>query len=61
MDVISMGLFYTLKPQQNGRHFANIISKCNSLTEDVWILMEMLVKFVLWDLFANNFVVIAWY
>ena len=35
----------TLRPRQNGRHFADIL-KCIFLNENVWIPIEILLKFV---------------
>ena len=36
----------TLRPRQNGRHFADDILKCIFLNENVWILIEISLKFV---------------
>ena len=36
----------TLRPRQNGRHFAEDILKCIFLNENVWILIEISLKFV---------------
>ena len=36
----------TLRPIQNGRHFADDIFKCISLNENVWISIEISLKFV---------------
>ena len=36
----------TLRPRQNGRHFADDILKCISLNENVWILLKISLKFV---------------
>ena len=36
----------TLRPRQNGRHFADVISKCIFLNENVWIPMKISLKFV---------------
>ena len=38
--------FNTLKPRQNGRHFADDIFKCIFLNENVWILLKISLKFV---------------
>ena len=38
--------FNTLKPRQNGRNFADVIFKCIFLNENVWILIEISLKFV---------------
>ena len=36
----------TLRPRQNGRHLPDEIFKCISLTENVWISIEISLKFV---------------
>ena len=36
----------TLRPRQNGRHFAEDILKCNFLNENVWIPIKISLKFV---------------
>ena len=36
----------TLKPRQNGRHFADDMFKCIFLNENVWIPIEISLKFV---------------
>ena len=36
---------YTLRPRQNGRHFADDISKCICLNENVWIPIKISLKF----------------
>ena len=36
----------TLRPRQNGRHLADNIFKCNFLNENVWIPIEISLKFV---------------
>ena len=36
----------TLRPRQNGRHFADDIFKCIFLNENVWISIEISLKFV---------------
>ena len=38
--------FNTLRPRQNGRHFADDIFKCIFLNENAWISLEISVKFV---------------
>ena len=38
--------FNTLKPRQNGRHFADDIFKCIFLNENAWILIKISLKFV---------------
>ena len=36
----------TLRPRQNGRHFADDVFKCIFLNENVWILLKISLKFV---------------
>ena len=36
----------TLRPRQNGHHFADDIFKCIFLNENVWILIKISLKFV---------------
>ena len=44
---IQMGLWFnTLRPRQNGRHFADDSFKCIFLNENVWILLQISLKFV---------------
>ena len=38
--------FNTLRPRQNGRHFADDILKCIFLNENVWIPIKISLKFV---------------
>ena len=38
--------FNTLRPRQNGRHFADDIFKCIFLNENAWILIKISLKFV---------------
>ena len=38
--------FNTLRPRQNGRHFADDISKCIFLNENVWIPVKISLRFV---------------
>ena len=38
--------FNTLRPRQNGRHFADDIFNCISLNENVWIMIKNSLKFV---------------
>ena len=38
--------FFNLRQRQNGRHFADNILKCISLNENVWIPIEISLKFV---------------
>ena len=44
--VIKVRAFNTLRPRQNGRHFADDILKCIFLNENVWIPIEISLKFV---------------
>ena len=39
-------MFNTLRPRQNGRHFADDIFKCIFLNENVWISIKISLKFV---------------
>ena len=41
------GFFNTLRLRQDGRHFADDILKCIFLNENVWIPIEISLKFVL--------------
>ena len=43
IDVFSVN---TLRPRPNGRHFTDDIFKCIFLNENVWILIEISLKFV---------------
>ena len=45
-DWKSSNSFKTLRPKQNGRHFADDIFKCISLNENGWIPIKMSLKFV---------------
>ena len=38
--------FNTLRPRQNGRHFADDVFKCNFLNENAWIPIKISLKFV---------------
>ena len=40
------GLFNTLRPRQNGRHFPDGIVKCIFLNKNVWISINISLKFV---------------
>ena len=40
------GFFNTLRPRQNGRHFADDVFICIFLNENVWILLKISLKFV---------------
>ena len=44
----------TLRPRQNGRHFADDIFKCISLNENVWIPIKISMKFVSKGLINNS-------
>ena len=44
--IISCLLFNTLRPRQNGRHFADDIFKCIFLNENIWISNKISLKFV---------------
>ena len=43
---ILSAMINTLRPRQNGRHFADDIFKCIFLNENVWIQIEISLKFV---------------
>ena len=56
-------VFNTLRPRQNGRHFADDLFKCIFLNENVWIPIEISLKFVPKGSFNNNpalFQIMAW-
>ena len=44
--IIIISQFNTLRPRQNGRHFADDIFKCIFLNENVWIPNKISLKFV---------------
>ena len=44
--IVLMPGFNTLKPRQNGRHFADDIFNCIFLNENVWIPIKISLKFV---------------
>ena len=46
-------LFSTLRPRQNGHHFADDIFKCISLNENFWILNKIPLKYVPYGLIDN--------
>ena len=55
--------FNTLRPRQNGRHFADDMFKCISFNENVWIPIEISLKFVPKGSINNNpamFQIMAW-
>ena len=39
-------LINTLRPRQNGRHFADDVFRCIFLNENIWILLKISLKFV---------------
>ena len=41
-----LSLLNTLRPRQNGRHFADDVFKCIFLNANVWILLKISLKFV---------------
>ena len=47
-------LFNTLRPRQNGRHFTDDIFKCIFLNEDMWISINISLKFVPKDQINDN-------
>ena len=47
-------LINKLRPRQNGRHFPDDLSKCIFLTENVWILIRISLKFVSKGPINNN-------
>ena len=47
-------LFNTLRPTQNGRHFTDDIFKCIFLNEDMWISIDISLKFVPKDQINDN-------
>ena len=56
-------LINTLRPRQNGRHFADDMFKCIFLNENVWIPIEISLKFVPKGSINNNpalFQMMAW-
>ena len=53
----------TLRPRQNGRHFADDIFKCSFFNENVWIPIKISLKFVPKGSINNNlalFEIMAW-
>ena len=55
--------FNTLRPRQNGRHFADDMFKCIFLNENIWIPIEISLKFVPKGSINNNpalFQIMAW-
>ena len=45
-EVIKTMVVNSLRPRQNGRHFADDVFKCIFLNENVWILLKISLKFV---------------
>ena len=45
-DLTSLPSFNTLRPRQNGSHFADDIFKCIFLNENIWISIKISLKFV---------------
>ena len=45
-SVVWLASFNTLRPRQNGRHFADDVFKCIFLNENVWISIKISLKFV---------------
>ena len=45
-EPINMTCINSLRPRQNRRHFAEDVFKCNFLNENVWIPIEISMKFV---------------
>ena len=63
LKVKHLTLFNTLRPRQNGRHFADDMFKCIFLNENVWIPSEISLKFVPKGSINNNpalFQIMAW-
>ena len=59
----STTIINTLGPRQNGRHFADDMFKCIFLNENIWIPIEISVKFVSKGSINNNpalFQIMAW-
>ena len=55
--------FNTLRPRQNGRHFSDDMFKCIFLNENIWIPIEISLKFVPKGSINNNpalFQIMAW-
>ena len=58
-----LGCLNTLRPKQNGRHFADGMFKCIFLNENVWTSIEISLKFVPKGSINNNtalFQIMAW-
>ena len=46
-QILTLQLFKTLRLRQSGQHFADDIFKCISLNKDIWIWIDVSLKFVL--------------
>ena len=46
LHILVVTILNTLRPRQNGRHCADDMFKCIFLNENVWILIEISLKFV---------------
>ena len=46
LELLLVTWFNTLRPRQNGRHFADDVLKCIFLSENVWISLKISLKFV---------------
>ena len=51
--VVLLSWFTSLRPRQNWRHFADNVLKCNFLNENVWIPVEISLKFIPKSLINN--------
>ena len=63
MRTTQSSLINTLRPRQNGRHFADDMFKCIFLNENVWIPIEISLTFVPKGSINNNpalFQIMAW-
>ena len=52
-------LFNTLRPRQNGRHFADNIFKCNFFNENVWTLIKISMNYFPKGPIINNILTLA--
>ena len=55
-----INILNTLRPRQNGRHFADDIFKCIFLNENVWIPIEISLKFVPKGHYLNQWWLVYW-
>ena len=46
VSILVLGFINTLRPRQNGRHFADDIFKCVFFNENAWISLQISLKFV---------------